>query len=187
MEQWMLTTVGNEDSRAPRAGNGRQTRFDNQPRDAGCIAHSLDQNGARSVIRYLWVSNPSCGMTFQLPLSFDEAAIAEIDIEERVETAILLLVEILRSDLLAIAWSSGKDSTTCLILALLAWLRAFDAGFDPPPLIVLHGDTLVESPPVRALADDMLASLMAWCESRAFRCSPSSTARPSTNPMRSRC
>src|SRR3546814_2945853 len=37
-------------------------------------------------------------------------------------------------------------------------------GLDPAPLVILHGDTLVESPPVRALADEMLEALRTWCD-----------------------
>lgn len=94
------------------------------------------------------------------------AAAAEADgpeIETLVDEAVEMLARLLREEVLAVAWSGGKDSSACLVLVLLAYQRARAAGLDPAPLIVLHGDTLVESPPVRSLAVEMLAKLDAWC------------------------
>lgn len=102
-------------------------------------------------------------MQLSLPIADGDDGIGGPEIGERVETAVSVLADLLSREVLAVAWSGGKDSTACLILALLAMRRMAAVGDDPAPLIVLHGDTLVESPPVHALAIDMLASLRDWC------------------------
>ena len=99
-----------------------------------------------------------------LPDLFPDHPAAAEDITVLVETAVTLLANLLASEVLAVAWSGGKDSTACVILALLAMQRAAALGLDPAPLVILHGDTLVESPPVRALADEMLEALRTWCD-----------------------
>lgn len=63
---------------------------------------------------------------------------------------------------LVVAWSGGKDSTALLILALNAWKRVQALGYDPQPIAVLHGDTGVENPSVRAYAHDALDALDSW-------------------------
>lgn len=102
-------------------------------------------------------------MQLSLPIAESDDAIGGPEVAERVEVAVSLLTGLLSCEVLAVAWSGGKDSTACLIMALLAMQRSAAAGRDPAPLIVLHGDTLVESPPVHALAVDMLVSLRTWC------------------------
>src|SRR3546814_7510125 len=82
---------------------------------------------------------------FPLPVLFPDHPAAAEDITVLVETAVTLLANLLASEVLAVAWSGGKDSTACVILALLAMQRAAALGLDPAPLVILHGDPLVES------------------------------------------
>ena len=90
---------------------------------------------------------------------------AEPDLEDLVEEAVGTLARLAEANALAVAWSSGKDSTACLVLALLAFRRLREQGRQPAaPLYVQHGDTEVESPAVSGLARSMLASLAAWAE-----------------------
>lgn len=53
---------------------------------------------------------------------------------------------------LIVAWSSGKDSSVVLSLALEAARRIRASGNAPAPIVVSHSDTLIENPEVHALA-----------------------------------
>lgn len=60
---------------------------------------------------------------------------------------------------IAVAFSSGKDSSVVANLALIAAARRRRAGLHVPKMLVLHSDTLVENPEVRKLADRELAKI----------------------------
>jgi DNA sulfur modification protein DndC len=76
-----------------------------------------------------------------------------------------LLTKHLENDFLVATWSGGKDSTATLILLLCAALRLKEQNKHHFPIVVLHGDTEVESPPVRNLANRMLTRLEDWASS----------------------
>lgn len=62
------------------------------------------------------------------------------------------------------AWSSGKDSSCAVNLALNAAINVIKAGFKCPLLVVSNADTGVESPVVRALADNELEKMRVFAE-----------------------
>jgi len=84
------------------------------------------------------------------------------DLDQLVAEATSTMRALLVSHVLCIAWSGGKDSTACLILAILALKQAIAAGANPAPLIVLHGSTLVENPSVEWYAHRALDNLRTW-------------------------
>ncbi|WP_019583840.1 phosphoadenosine phosphosulfate reductase family protein [Thioalkalivibrio sp. ALE16] len=65
-------------------------------------------------------------------------------------------------EVLAFATSFGKDSTASLNLGLEAAVAHQAAGGTVPPILVLHTDTTVENPAVRAYADEMIEALRAF-------------------------
>ena len=80
------------------------------------------------------------------------------------ETAIAAFETVLATHPVVVAWSGGKDSTAVTILALLALQRMQAANVKPVArLHILHGDTGVENPTVRALAATKAAQLRDWC------------------------
>lgn len=71
-------------------------------------------------------------------------------LNQRVEDAIGVLCGLIRKEHpLCIAFSGGKDGTTCVFLALIAARRMTLAGWHPR-VIVSTSDTLVENPEIRA-------------------------------------
>jgi len=63
-----------------------------------------------------------------------------------------------------VAFSSGKDSSCCMVLVLNAALNLLRAGHECPPILVCHSDTMIESPVVRALADGELAKIKRFAD-----------------------
>lgn len=61
-----------------------------------------------------------------------------------------------------VAYSGGKDSTVLLHLCLEF------AQKNPIKLVVLHGDTLVENPVIRAYCNSFLKKLQTWSEKEKF-------------------
>ncbi|MBK1667379.1 hypothetical protein CKO28_04965 [Rhodovibrio sodomensis] len=79
------------------------------------------------------------------------AAPAAPDITAKAEQAIDEIARALaRGELVAAAFSGGKDSSVVLGLALQAWTRVRDEGTAPYPLIVVSGNTGIENPAVHA-------------------------------------
>ena len=60
---------------------------------------------------------------------------------------------------LVVAWSSGRDSTACLNLTLVALKELSSAGELVPQVVVLHADPLVENPAVHQHAMSEIASI----------------------------
>ena len=68
-------------------------------------------------------------------------------VEAKATKAERVLTELMRSGApISVAWSAGKDSSTLLNLVLCAAARMHQAGEITPPIIVTHGDTLIENP-----------------------------------------
>lgn len=63
-----------------------------------------------------------------------------------------------------VAFSSGKDSSVLVALALNAAREIVEEGHACPPVIVLHGDTGIESPEVSRLAKAEIAKMEAYAE-----------------------
>lgn len=63
-----------------------------------------------------------------------------------------------------LAFSSGKDSSTCANLLLNAAINIMKEGHTCPPLVVSHADTGVENPIVRALADGELLKIKTFAD-----------------------
>jgi len=88
----------------------------------------------------------------------------EPDVAPLAEAAVARIADLAARDVLAVAWSGGKDSSAVLVLALAALRRARLRSDAVAPLLVLNGDTEIENPAVRAVADDQLEELRAWAE-----------------------
>ena len=63
-----------------------------------------------------------------------------------------------------LAFSSGKDSTVLVALTLNAAREIVEEGHACPPIIVLHGDTGVESPEVSRLAKAEISKMEAYAK-----------------------
>jgi len=63
-----------------------------------------------------------------------------------------------------LAFSSGKDSTVLVALALYAAREIVEEGHACPPLIVLHGDTGIEQPEVSRLAKAEIQKMEAYAK-----------------------
>lgn len=84
-------------------------------------------------------------------------------VADPVAAAIFAIESVLLSDkALALAYSSGKDSSTVANLAFTAALNVKRRTGHCPPIHVLNADTGVESPVVRALADQELARMRSF-------------------------
>ena len=68
----------------------------------------------------------------------------------------------LEHEILAVGYSGGKDSSTVLILTLMAALKVRARGGIPGPIFVLSGDTEIENPAVSSLRDKHLGQLAEW-------------------------
>jgi 3'-phosphoadenosine 5'-phosphosulfate sulfotransferase (PAPS reductase)/FAD synthetase len=91
--------------------------------------------------------------TLSLPATDQWMAPPPVNFDTIVEKAVVTLTALLKKDVLAVAWSSGKDSTACLILTLIALERLKTQGIEPAgPTFVQHGSTGVENDVV---ADEM--------------------------------
>lgn len=86
---------------------------------------------------------------------------------------------------LALAYSSGKDSSTVANLAFTAALNVKRRTGHCPPIHVLNADTGVESPAVRALADRELARMRAFA--RPTNCRSGRMYRTRRSAPRGRC
>lgn len=69
---------------------------------------------------------------------------------------------------IACAYSSGKDSSVVVNLVLNAAARRVRAGLPVPKILVIHSDTKVENPEVRALADAELEKIEAFARRNGF-------------------
>jgi DNA sulfur modification protein DndC len=106
--------------------------------------------------------------TLSLPATDQWMAPPPVNFDTIVEKAVVTLTALLKKDVLAVAWSSGKDSTACLILTLIALERLKTQGIEPAgPTFVQHGSTGVENPAIESLAKVMMSSLMKWAGERA--------------------
>ncbi len=76
--------------------------------------------------------------------------------------AVDALAHVLLDHVACVAWSGGKDSSAVLGLVLQAALRLRTQGVSVAPILITHGDTLVENPEVRAYADAEIARIRAW-------------------------
>lgn len=86
-----------------------------------------------------------------------------------VQRAILAIERILKAaHPIRLAWSTGKDSSTCVNLAFTAAINVMKEGFTCPPLVVSHADTMVESPVVRALADGEMQKMRDFASAHAI-------------------
>lgn len=63
---------------------------------------------------------------------------------------------------LAVAFSSGKDSSVVANLVLTTAALRMKAGQHVPPILVMHSDTGVENPEVRRLADSELQKMRSY-------------------------
>lgn len=90
------------------------------------------------------------------------------DVDARASQAIEALARLFATDVVAVAWSGGKDSSCTLVLALMALRLAVSRGEVVCPLLVMNGDTEIENPAVRALADDQIERLREWAEAEGL-------------------
>ena len=82
-----------------------------------------------------------------------------------VDRAMRSIEQVLKDGFTAVvAFSLGKDSSVTAILTLNAAINVIREGFTCPPVVIRHSDTTVESPVVRALADDELAKMKAFAD-----------------------
>ena len=73
--------------------------------------------------------------------------------------------ETLRHRQVSVAWSGGKDSSVILGLTIQAAQSLLaDGTVLKAPILVTHGDTLVENPEIRAYADGEMARLRDYAE-----------------------
>lgn len=63
-----------------------------------------------------------------------------------------------------LAFSSGKDSTVLVSIALNAARSIIEMGFECPPVVVLHGNTLVEQPEIVELAEAEIRKMQAYAK-----------------------
>ncbi|WP_200338562.1 phosphoadenosine phosphosulfate reductase domain-containing protein [Rhodovibrio sodomensis] len=83
-----------------------------------------------------------------------------MDVETLFETSVEAVERLFADgELVAVAYSGGKDSTAVLIAAVEALRRHVARGGSPLPLAVLHNDTGIENPEVRRHARDQLNQL----------------------------
>ncbi len=82
--------------------------------------------------------------------------------------SIRVITEALRDEVCVVAWSGGKDSTIVLSHALTAWEVARDNGWNPCPIFVIHGNTLVENPAMVTYAKEAMDSIAAVAEARGI-------------------
>lgn len=74
-------------------------------------------------------------------------------IKSLIQAAVESLKNVMTKHQLAVAWSGGKDSSVVLGLVLQAAKDLKASGVDFQPIIVTHGDTMVENPEIRQYAD----------------------------------
>lgn len=90
---------------------------------------------------------------------------AEMDDEEVIERGKNRIRKVLLAGHPAVlAFSSGKDSTVLVALALNAAREIVEEGHACPPLIVLHGDTGIEQPEVSRLAKAEIQKMEAYAK-----------------------
>lgn len=88
-----------------------------------------------------------------------------MDIEQLRDRAIDVFRGLFRAgEICHVAFSGGKDSSVALNLCLEAALAHRRAGETVPPILVLHVDTRLDNPSVRAHCDRMLAQLRAFSQ-----------------------
>ncbi len=101
------------------------------------------------------------------PLTQDhlDAAGMEPTLAAKVVTAYGLLLQLFQRDqLVSVAWSGGKDSTVCLLLAVRAYHDAVARFGLTLPLVVTSADTGIENPVVHFHWMQMIAYLQAYAE-----------------------
>jgi DNA sulfur modification protein DndC len=67
-----------------------------------------------------------------------------------------------------LAFSAGKDSSVLAGIALNVARGIIEKGFECPPIVILHGDTGVESPSVSALAKAEIRKMIAYAKKHNF-------------------
>ena len=88
---------------------------------------------------------------------------------DHVNDIIAVLKNVLRHRQVSVAWSGGKDSSVILGLTLQAAHSLLADGVVlNAPILVTHGDTLVENPEIRGYADGEIARLRDYAERYAI-------------------
>lgn len=88
---------------------------------------------------------------------------------DHITDAVAVIRNVLRIRQVSVAWSGGKDSSVILGLTIQAAQSLLTAGVDlNAPILVTHGDTLVENPEIRAYADDEITRLRGYAERHAI-------------------
>ncbi|MHB1704741.1 MAG: phosphoadenosine phosphosulfate reductase domain-containing protein [Acidithiobacillus sp.] len=94
---------------------------------------------------------------------------ATTDCSDHVTVAIAVLRNVLRHRQVSVAWSGGKDSSVILGLTIQAAQSLLADGVVlNAPILITHGDTLVENPEIRAYADGEIARLHDYAERHAI-------------------
>lgn len=82
--------------------------------------------------------------------------------------AIDSIKKVLKTKMLSVAWSSGKDSSALLGLVVQAAQQLVQEGVAFQRILVTHGDTGVENPEVRAYADSEISRIEAYAKRRGI-------------------
>ena len=84
-------------------------------------------------------------------------------------TAKAAIKDLLRHRQISVAWSGGKDSSVILGLTIQAAQSLLaDGAVLKAPILVTHGDTMVENPEIRAYADSEMVRLRVYAERHAI-------------------
>ncbi len=88
---------------------------------------------------------------------------------DQITGAITSIRNVLRIRQVSVAWSGGKDSSVILGLTLQAAQSILTDGADLfAPILVTHGDTMVENPEIRAYADGEMDRLRDYARQHAI-------------------
>lgn len=91
------------------------------------------------------------------------AAPVALSFDDKVRRAIdAIKAQVLAGRRCAVAWSSGKDSSCTLNLALTACRELKQEGFAVPTLHVVHADTLLENPVVAAYSKRQIKQIESY-------------------------
>ena len=80
-------------------------------------------------------------------------------IKSLIFAAVESLKDVLAKHECSVSWSSGKDSSVVLGLVMQAAASLKRAGVPVRPITVMHGDTTVENPEIRAYADKEIRAI----------------------------